>query len=167
MLRRGEVGPGGGYVFYVSRVPFRCGEDLSKFCHHLEAAPYGDEADRSWSAGTDASLPGSVAAGTGIGAGHANTAKIVSRGTADPSTSAVAYADAYENNGFTDWYLPSLDESHEMTIARELIGGFTFGVYWTSTERDAGRAWYQHFMNSFQFPEPKATVYRVRPIRAF
>lgn len=164
MYRRGETGPAGGYVFYVSRTPFPCGEDLAQRCHHLEVAPFADEVARSWSPQTGRR---EIAAGTVIGSGRRNTMLILSDGPVDPAVSAAAYADAYEHEGYDDWYLPSLDECHELTIARELIGGFTFGVYWTSTERDSETAWYQHFMNSFQFPEPKTALHRVRPIRAF
>lgn len=164
VYKRGDVGPGGGFVFYASRTPFQCGEDMKRLCNYLEVAPFAAEVLRSWS---QTSVEPNLAAGTEIGSGHSNTRTIIARGEADPELSAVAYAEAYTLNGFTDWYLPALDEIHELTIARELVGGFTFGVYWTSTERDAGTAWYQNFMNSFQFTAAKSTLYRTRPIRAF
>ena len=166
--RSGQVGPGGGYVFYVSPDPFPCGPELLDLCNHLEAAPFAAELVLPWedavSGGHDASA-GELALDVDIGTGARNTAAIVSR--SGERATAAAYAESYEHGGKPDWYLPSLDELHELTIYRELVGGFTFGVYWSSTERDVDSAWYQHFMNSFQFPDKKTRTYVVRPVRAF
>lgn len=51
----GDVGPGGGKIFYVSPTPFACGEELLANCNYLEVAPanWFDEVGdplRSWAA---------------------------------------------------------------------------------------------------------------------
>ena len=162
-----ELGPGGWTIFYTSRTPFPCGPDLVDLCSSLEVAPFSSEVERAWAhaENTDADVP--RAERSAIGTGWANTIAIIEQGNTDPNLSAAAYAAAYEQNGYDDWYLPSRDEVHELTITRELIGGFTMETYWTSTERDGGRVWYQNFLNGFQFLDGKSTVYIVRPIRAF
>jgi hypothetical protein len=161
-----DKGPAGGIVFYVSSEPFACGPDLTSWCNYLEVAPFESETKRPWSLLADAGGPGR-STDSAIGTGRANTFDIVAQGNTDPMTSAAAYADAYEFGGFDDWYLPSRDECHELTITREVIGGFTLDTYWTSTGRTVSTAWYQDFLNGFQFLDDHATSYLVRPIRAF
>jgi hypothetical protein len=159
-----DTGPAGGVIFFASLKPFPCGENLENLCNYLEASPQSAEVRRPWG-----SAEGMVtgADGSDFGTGHANTVKIVRQGNDDPATSAAAYADAYVFGGKDDWYLPSRDECHELVIAREVLGGFQSDTYWTSTERDAAKAWYQSFKTSFQFNESKFGDYLVRPIRAF
>lgn len=162
-----QTGPGGGVIFYAARKPFRCGPDLTGVCHYLEVAPFDSEVERGWSSEDNASRDVAGSEGSAIGTGWSNTIAIITQGNTDPDVSAAAYADAYEHNGYSDWYLPSRDELHELTITREVIGGFTMETYWSSTERDGGRVWYQNFLNGFQFLDGKSELYLVRPIRAF
>ena len=125
----GDLGPGGGTIFYVATTPFACGPLRLVNCVYLEAAPEGwnnnePEPTRRWSNVTYESTtvnnasPPQTATATAIGWGYWNTRAIVLQGNTDMELSAAALADAYEssNNGtdFNDWYLPSKDELNQM-----------------------------------------------------
>ncbi len=124
----GDVGPGGGTIFFVATTPFACGPLRLDSCVYLEAAPdfwnYQPEPRRRWSNVTYESTavnnasPPQTATATAIGWGYWNTRAIVLQGNTDVELSAAALADAYEssNNGtdINDWYLPSKDELNQM-----------------------------------------------------
>ena len=78
----------------------------------------------------------------------------------------------YQHNGFSDWYLPSIEELAEMYVARNYVGGFTSNVHWSSSQADVNNAWYKNFYNGSQnFTsnnfKSKWHEYYVRPVRAF
>ena len=115
-----------------------------------------------------------TATATAIGWGYRNTRAIILQGNSDTATSAAALADSHtvtvEGVTFTDWYLPSLDELNEMYAQRSRIGEYVpSGLYWTSTEVDAGRARRTTFdaVGSWFTPSGKGATNYVRPIRAF
>ena len=68
-----------------------------------------------------------------IGSGNSNTNNIVTANSG-LNTSALLCADLIEN-GFSDWYLPSKAELRELYIQRNIVGGFTNKLYWSSTEQ--------------------------------
>lgn len=125
----GDVGPGGGTVFYVATTPFDCGPTRSESCLYLEAAPArwnGDASDpsRSWAkypysyeVVNNPSSP-ETASATGIGWGYRNTRAIILQGNTEAATSAAALADSYAPSVggvmVDDWYLPSKDELTQM-----------------------------------------------------
>ena len=47
------------------------------------------------------------------------------------------------------------------------IGGFGSGYYWSSSELGTGIAWYQRFLNGYQYFNDKYLSLRVRAVRAF
>jgi hypothetical protein len=130
-LQVGETGPGGGVIFYKAITSFACGPDRAQSCRYLEAAPSG------WNTGTDptrtwaqsspvdyqyttvnnATAP-QTATAFGIGWGYRNTRAIILQGNNDPATSGAALADAYSPTVggvvVDDWFLPSVDELHQM-----------------------------------------------------
>ena len=88
-------------------------------------------------------------------------------------TAAQAAIDA-EINGFSDWYLPALDELIEMynTIGNGgqegNIGGFdSLLSYWASTEFDSNRARVVGFGDGGVTQFHKNNTHVVRPIRSF
>jgi len=163
----GDTGPGGGVVFYVANEPFPCGPDLLTHCRHLEAAVSAADVLRAWAepAYVDSETPGALR--TTIGAGWANTLSIIEQGNTDPAISAAAYADAYAQNGYTDWYLPAKDEIFELYEQRELVGASASANYWTSSGYDFNSVWNQSFVEGPQHRRLKFDQVTVRPVRAF
>ena len=107
------------------------------------------------------------ATGTAIGTGLSNTNKIiVSQG--EPAISyAAGLARAYTGGGYTDWYLPSKDELEKLSYTREIIGGFVNYYYWSSSEFDLRKAWYQTFFSGRQYTTVKGEPAIIRAIRSF
>ena len=119
----GDIGPGGGNVFYVNTDGFRCGSGFTAtgspsgaLCKYLEAAPTSGasawiDADYAWS-GTTTGI-GVTAQATAIGTGYANTLAIV--GNSNTANKAGTIARAYRGpNNLSDWFLPSKDELNQM-----------------------------------------------------
>ncbi len=114
---------------------------------------------------------GSLIGGTSfeIGTGASNTALIV----AGCSTSEIAarICNDIVINGYSDWFLPSLDESGEML--RNLgpngtgTGGFADDYYWSSAEFSNDLAWMYYFTGSTYKRYDKNQSAHVRAVRAF
>lgn len=163
----GDVGPGGGVVFYVAAEPFLCGPVLEKDCRFLEAAPLEGDAVRVWAEDPWIARDVSGAGMTSVGSGAANTRAIVEQGNIDPDVSAAAYADTYVNNGYSDWYLPSKDEIFELYEQREVAEASERNNYWTSSGYDFNTVWNQSFVEGPQHRRLKFDQITVRPVRAF
>lgn len=88
------------------------------------------------------------ATATAIGSGNANTNSIVSVQLA--GSYAAKVCDDLVLGGYSDWYLPSKDELNRLFMYKNLIGGFTGGYYWSSSEFDNSQAWGQQFLGGFQ-----------------
>ena len=74
--------------------------------------------------------------------------------------------------GYSDWFLPSIDELYEMyiTLHAQGLGNFTNTLaYWSSTELDSDNAWYCNFWNNgFLYNSSKFNeTLHVRAIKAF
>jgi len=166
----GDVGPGGGVVFYVhSSGTFASpGSDCNTNCKYLEVAPSGGEAILTWATGANqtSAVPAGATAAV-IGSGMANTNAIEAQAGNVAASSAAVYAYEYSNNGKSDWHLPSKDELNELYGKRIAVGGFATADYWSSSEDFAYSAWYQNFAFGGQFSDIKSYNFRVRPVRAF
>ncbi len=150
----GDWGPAGGIVFYIT--------DGGQ--HGLEAPPADQYSSEGWEwgcFGTDISGAEEPAVGTGA----QNTADILA-GCGDRGIAA-RVAVGYEQNGFTDWFLPSKDELNLLYQQKDVVGGFASYYYWSSSEHDIGNAWAQYFNNGSQFTNYKTYTNRVRAVRAF
>ena len=168
----GDTGPGGGIVFYVhANGTFACGETLNQNCTYLEAAPVGDEVQRTWATGGNQNAAVSGADGTAIGTGEQNTADIVAQSGNVAATSAAVYCSELVSGGQSDWFLPSKDELNLMYTnlhsASTPLGGFSSVYYWSSSESAAGHARLQGFDSGSQYSDRKTSTYFVRPVRAF
>jgi hypothetical protein len=175
----GEIGPGGGIVFYYSEIGFQCGPTLSLTCRNLEAAPsdwrIGGDPGLSWATDTDSGdgrgnqiigVPGAY--GTAIGTGYKNSVAIVEQvGNVAESTAAVAARDYRGPNNLNDWYLPSQDELSQIYSKRTVVGVVEEAFYWSSTERYGDFAWAQIMSNGFGNEYQKVFDFAVRPVRAF
>jgi len=154
----------GGYLFYLDET----GQ------HGLVAAMVDIEGTYEW--GCDYTFIG--AGGTSIGEGLQNTLDIV-LGCSDTPIAASAALD-FENEGYTDWYLPSRDELIEVyntigngaiqvvTECTSNIGGFGNSWYWSSSEVNNNWANNVSFYNgdTNQFYN-KYSNFKVRAIRNF
>jgi hypothetical protein len=189
----GDIGPGGGKVFYVDNNGFSapgtaCGND----CHGLEFArtwswvigssgvQTGDNlyqyADLGWGTHTGTYLRTNRVAdyltnGTGdqaIGAGYMNTMQMALRRPGNSLAPAVRrYAGA--NNTLGEWFIPSLYEVRELyrSSARDGDLNFELGYYASSSERDDSFFWKIDFRDGSFASESRSLWGRVRPIRAF
>jgi hypothetical protein len=76
-----------------------------------------------------------------VGEGDDNTKNIVDAYPGIDSISAALCLNSNEN-GYTDWFLPSLDELELIydNLAKNGLGGFSNHSYWSSTQVDADHA---------------------------
>ncbi len=142
----------------------------------LVAAPTDQSSSAQWGclgtdlAGDDASVAPEL---EGLGNGQANTTAIVNN--CAEAGRAAKICDDLELGGYSDWFLPSKDELNLMyqnigpgaTGANENIGNFAQLQYWSSTEVDDSKAWFQHFGVNVQNETIKFGNFRVRAIRSF
>ena len=168
----GDTGPGGGIVFYVhANGTFACGETLNQNCTYLEAAPFGDEVQRTWATGGNQSAAVFGADGTANGTGEQNTADIVAQSGNVAVTSAAVYCSELVSGGQSDWFLPSKDELNLMYTnlhsASTPLGGFSSVYYWSSSEGGGSIAWFRNFDGGGQYYDGKSVSLSVRPVRAF
>jgi len=187
----GDVGPGGGHIFYV---------DTSRPAgsQYFEVARDGwhgsvKDPKNHWGCGTKNVAN---ANGTAIGTGQTNTRNIVYGGCSSGwnSNEAAYVAWKYSSHGKQDWFLPSRDELNELCSwanqmpyrgtrcyggiqGANLMPGFQDGSvgsqYWSSTQYGYSTAWAQRFDDADtttagqQFYENKAFKLHIRPIRSF
>ena len=102
---------------------------------------------------------------SGIGYGAANTTAIVN-GCAEVGIAA-RICDDLVLNGYSDWYLPSIDELDQLYLNLGGFGGGFTSYYWSSTEGNSNSAWSYNFGNGGSGYGSKGSTYRVRAVRAF
>jgi len=107
----------------------------------------------------------SGADGTALGTGNQNTIDIMA-GCATAGIAARLCGNLVQG-GFSDWYLPSVDELNKLYLNQIAIGGFVGTNYWSSTEDDADSAFNQDFTNGVLGDGDKIAVLSVRAIRSF
>jgi hypothetical protein len=135
----GDVGPGGGLIFYYLAAGFACGPNHTETasatggkCKWLEVAPSGwysvsGDPSLKWANGTDASidLAGVANDGSaynnalGVGLGYRNSIAIVNQ--SNDTTTAAGVSRAYAGGSLSDWYLPN-------TAELKLLGQWNRGV---------------------------------------
>lgn len=150
----------GGMIYYIYQ-PGDTGYIPGK-THGLIAAPVDQSSAASWG------CAGSLLGGTNtiIGTGNANTTAIVN-GCATPGIAA-QICESLVLNGYNDWFLPSKDELYQLYLQKDLVGGFAFDYYWSSSEYDAASAWSLGFQGiPFSLWAVKNSTGFVRAVRAF
>jgi len=183
VCRVGDIGPGGGIVFYDAG-------KTESWGRYLEIAPQSCEGVRlPW---RPASKTNRVYETSGfavtrlktkfIGMGRLNTQEIVAAFGAN--SYAAKFADDLVCGGKSDWFLPAKDEldiafnrlaQNRVAGNDTPVGGFNKGYYWTSSIYDFKTAWTQYFMDGQQFDRVQTldgnktppTPFRVRAVRAF
>lgn len=168
----GDIGPGGGTVFYVDMAR-AVGSQFWEVGSYLGTAMWG------------CSTTSILGIGTEIGAGKVNTAAIMT-GCVTPGIAARIASDTAGE--YSDWFLPSKDELNQLckyarmqstaaadqavrcNSTRTLRSGFASGSYWSSSQRVTefvNFGWSQGFGDGFQGSSWKTLVLRVRPVRSF
>ena len=165
----GDPGPAGGTVFYV---------DMAR----AVGSQYFEAACAGWSDGTcggDLTDPQkqwgcigveiSGAAAAAIGTGKQNTDAIIDPVNGCPDSDIAArVADELVLGGQSDWFLPSIDELHEMYDVQTAIGGFSEDYYWSSTDDGGYSKRAQYFVGAFsQVGGTPNNNFYVRPVRSF
>ena len=83
---------------------------------------------------------------------------------------AVSACKKYKKNGFSDWFLPNMEQLAELYLRRSVVGGWVPNTgYWSSSESDIrGCAWMQFFSTGAQYKNfTKNYLYYARAVRAF
>jgi hypothetical protein len=105
---------------------------------------------------------------TEIGTGQANTIAIINQ--PGHTTSAAKLCDDYTDGVYSDWFLPSVNETGLMN-SRVLGGRPAYQYYWTSTEISSDRAYARQPSTSLNiwksYTTDPFTVLGVRAARAF
>jgi hypothetical protein len=108
------------------------------------------------------------ATGTEIGSGLSNTNTIIASQGGTTTSYAAGLARAYRGGGYTDWYLPSIDELAKVNgLKSQGIGNLEYYYYWSSSEYSTNYAWVQNFSTGLQSYSGKVNTGYVRAIRAF
>jgi hypothetical protein len=153
-LSVGNVGPGGGLVF------FNKGNTDSGW-QYLEAAP-SDQSTAIWGC-SGTSIPGTQ---LNVGTGENNTALIVANCA---GSHAARLCSDLVLGGQSDWFLPSRDESNLMYQNLQVsgLGNFSNSVYLSSSEYNFNYARGFLFSNGNAGNYYKYNNYYVRAVRAF
>jgi len=170
----GDVAPGGGYVFYVSPTTINVATGISTGGIYLATAP------QTWSGGSidpNASFGcGSTnIAGTSdsVGSGAENT-RLINAGCATAGIASRLAADS-SAEGFTDWFIPSIDELTLIynNLKVNSLSNLQSWNYWSSTQGTTSAYgkywWFGSGAVSGQTDKNNSAgsnMY-VRPIRAF
>ena len=141
---------GGGIVFYVDESGYG-----------LIAAPADQSTGSEW--GCYGTLIGETF--VYMGTGPVNTAAIVD-GCSETGIAARICSELILD-GYDDWYLPSEYELNELYYQKEIVGGFTAGNYWSSTETDLNNAEAVSFSDGTLISQEKDNSANIRAIRTF
>ena len=154
----------GGIVFFV----------YDNGHHGLIAATADQSTSIKWYPGPNTgTFTNTVALALSVGSGSKNTAIIIAnQGLGDGTGYAARICNEYYVTiggvNYGDWYLPSHAELLLLYNQRSVVGGFSTGFYWSSSESALNSAYNLNFndgvWNNFHW---KGDYYYVRAIRAF
>ena len=106
------------------------------------------------------------ASGSSIGSGANNTSMIVTSQGLGNYAAKMCYD--LVQNGYDDWYLPSIEELNMLSNNKTFVGNIVSGFYWSSTEANlTSYASAIEIQKSLVINFTKNFTYRVRPIRSF
>lgn len=144
---------GGGIIFYL---------DSTKK-HGLIAAPADQSASAQW--GYFKEQLGAY--GKNMGDGKQNT-DIIAKATAEKNIAANICGNL-NLNGFSDWFLPAIEELKPMyyNFKAKALGNFSSTQYWSSSETDFNNAWIMDFGLGTDTENNVVKNYAVRAVRYF
>jgi hypothetical protein len=142
---------GGGIIIQLTK-----GDDGKE--HGLIAGNKNLE-NAGWSANTSTKIGASSTSD-----GSANTALILKEG--GKNSDAAGLCKEYKNEGFADWYLPSIDEL-KLLCANLKLAPDDSGFFWSSTEKMNGSAWGLDCSSGTPTSSNKLRKALVRPVRVF
>jgi hypothetical protein len=155
-----EKGPGGGLIFLDMG-------NYDKGWRYMEAIKFGNPNyyNTFWfdhqfiPLGTSATL----------GSGEKNSYIFNQKNRAINQQSSMQVLADFTQNGYKDWFLPSIDELNEIREKLYLndLGDFEAGFYWSSTEKDNMKGLLLNFSNGQISSEYKAISNKVIAVRLF
>lgn len=171
----GDIGPAGGMIFFVDE-----NDEYPDFDYLEMNAGYEGIGQYAFGyyCDSDNGTNKVVGTGTGIGEGKSNTEKLVaSMGDSayleisrnEKGVYAAKKAYDYEQGGYDDWFLPSLEELDLIyrNVKVPNLCSLDDGTYWSSSEYDESRAWSEYFASDYQGSYARDDGEYVRPCRAF
>jgi len=182
----GATGPGGGIIFYHDPNGFTVqgygnpgdpGYFAEYTAYYLEAAPENMTTTLEWASINDGLIQGlslNTADGTdwAIGRGRRNASLIIADGVNNSYiTPAASACEDFATGSYNDWFLPSRNELNQLYINRAAVNsaGGNLGInrIWSSSQGNNSFAWFQDFMDGYQYANFKNIIFNVRAIRAF
>ena len=175
----GPAGPSGsgGFVHFIGEhygggVVFDVWKDTAGVEHGLVVDITDLSAAQAWSNVT-ATLIGASAQSVWDGLSNSNA--VIAQ--AGHTSSAASLCFGSTNGGYSDWYLPSIQELNKIwanycNVGRTLsqISGatqFAAERYWSSTEYSVTSIFYFHYLTAVITNDSKSRVYHVRAVRAY
>ena len=151
--RVGDIGPGGGRVFYDAGSVQWWGRYLEARPLDADGVPWSSRPLEAVYEGETATVLRRRVDAKAIGMGAVNTARIVAQ--SGSGRYAASIVDNSTAGGKRDWFLPSKDELNALYNYRAVRGMASVpdGPYWTSTEAGRNIAWYQLFQDGTQFSD--------------
>ena len=176
----GDIGPGGGIIFYHSPSGFNViqADGSSKLCHYLEVSPT-DLGVTSWCSEKEyGKYCCNIQTKKGLGYGKINTLGIINgkhQGGLTTKNCAALACHRYSTGSTKDgeWFLPSKKELNLLykNLGERVMKSNTTGEpwYWSSSEDDYDDAWVQRFSDGSQGSNYKNNTLplSVRAVRAF
>jgi hypothetical protein len=162
----GDIGPGGGKIFYYSEAGFIM-TDNNQLCHYLEVAPSDIGSTLAW----QPSYGYTDVAGTekSIGTGRKNTTLIRTNHQSSNEDFAAKACNNYRGpNNLTDWFLPSLEELKQLYTNRISTNKPSISVhYWSSSQLMFNYVYIIYSYDGQESNDFKNTLNKVWPVRAF
>jgi hypothetical protein len=163
-LRVGDVGPGGGKVFYVGSFT-STGSICNKSCNYLESAPF--QLSQPWCNILTTVNTSGTAVAEQIGSGMSNTRAIAAHCSSGAAKSILGQVIGLSS----DWFLPSVMELGALQRNARTLG-LNVGneMYWTSTEgwgQGSRSATSLNLYGGSMQPDEKNMSWVIAPVRAF
>jgi len=157
----GSKGPANGFIFYDDEAD---GEDNIFGLRYLEVSDTTFETTAAWGP-ADVGAP--EARDTTLGAGEGNTAAIIDA-LGNSATYAAKICNEYVQEGFADWFLPSIDELILMVEKKATIGGMERFKMWSSSENSISHASvYERAGDTIMSCQKDVSTFYIRAIRSF